>query len=168
MQLMGDAHYLPQPPLPEVPGNCRHGLAGRTPSRVATGFLLPRRLQPPRANRCDRLAQQVRRLRRAVQGGGRDAHHHRCRPQAPWRAHRSDRRAAHLGISDDTEPSLMIPGIIFSCIFGEQGKLVFRATPWQNQFAGAVEVINDPADGCGVQITAVNFPRCPRSYLFAP
>ena len=29
----------------------------------------------------------------------------------------------------DTEPSLMMPGIIISCIFNEQGKLIFRAAP---------------------------------------
>ena len=72
-----------------------------------------------------------------------------------------------MGVGNDTEPSLMIPGIIISCIFSEQGKLAFRATPLQNQFASAVKAINDPANGRGVQITAANFPRCARSYLFA-
>ncbi|HTW72049.1 MAG TPA: hypothetical protein VME47_19340, partial [Acetobacteraceae bacterium] len=36
-------------------------------------------------------------------------------------------------------------------IFGELGKLVFRAAPWENQFASTVEVINDPANGRGVR-----------------
>ena len=45
----------------------------------------------------------------------------------------------------------MIPGIIISSIFSEQGKLVLRATPLQNQFAGAVEAIDNPANGFGVQ-----------------
>jgi hypothetical protein len=40
--------------------------------------------------------------------------------------------APHLGISTDPEPSLMMPGIIISLIFSEQGKLVLRATPLQN------------------------------------
>jgi hypothetical protein len=30
------------------------------------------------------------------------------------------------------EPSLMMPGIIISCFFNEQGKLIFRAAPLQN------------------------------------
>ena len=42
------------------------------------------------------------------------------------------RRAAHLGSEPAAEPSLMIPGIINSCIFSEHGKLVFRAVPLQS------------------------------------
>ena len=61
----------------------------------------------------------------------------------------------------------MIPGIIISRIFNEKGKLIFRAIPLQNQFTSAVEAIDDPANGRGVQITAANFPRCARGYLFA-
>ena len=30
------------------------------------------------------------------------------------------------------KPSLMMPGIIISCIFNEQGKLIFRAAPLQH------------------------------------
>jgi integrase len=37
----------------------------------------------------------------------------------------------------------MIPGIIISLIFSEQRKLAFRATPLQNQLAGAVEALNN-------------------------
>ena len=37
-------------------------------------------------------------LRHPVQGLGRDADHHRGRPQAPRRPHRHHRRAAHLGL----------------------------------------------------------------------
>jgi len=61
----------------------------------------------------------------------------------------------------------MIPGIINSRIFSEQGKLVFRAVPWQSQFAGTVEAINNCANGCGLQITAANFPRRAKGHLFA-
>ena len=61
----------------------------------------------------------------------------------------------------------MMPGIIISLIFSEQGKLVFRTTPLQSQFASTVEAANNPADGFGIQITAANFARCTRSYLFA-
>ena len=53
-------------------------------------------------------------------------------PEAPRRPHRLHLGAAHLGIGDDPEPSLKIPGIIISLIFSEQRKLVFRATPLQN------------------------------------
>ena len=52
--------------------------------------------------------------------------------EAPRRSHRLPVGAAHLGLGDDPEPSLMIPGIIISLIFSEQRKLVFRATPLQN------------------------------------
>ena len=62
----------------------------------------------------------------------------------------------------------MMPGIIISLIFSEQGKLILRATPLQNELAGALEAVNNLANGFGVQITAANFPRCPRRYLFAP
>ena len=75
--------------------------------------------------------------------------------------------APHLGLRDDPEPSLKIPGIIISLIFSEQRKLVFRATPLQNQLAGAVEALNNAANGFSIQITAADLPRCTRSYLFA-
>ena len=71
---------------------------------------------------------------------------------------------ALLRLGDDAEPSLMMPGIIISLIFSEQGKLVLRATAL---LASALEVANNLANGFGIQITAANFPRCTRSYLFA-
>ena len=63
---------------------------------------------------------------------GRDHAHDRGRPQASRRPNRLHRRAAHLGVGTHAEPSLMMPGIIISLIFSEQGKLVLRATPLQN------------------------------------
>ena len=60
------------------------------------------------------------------------------RPQASRRAHRAHRRAAHLGIGAHPESSLMMPGIIISLIFSEQGKLILRATLLQNELAGAL------------------------------
>lgn len=62
----------------------------------------------------------------------------------------------------------MMPGIIISLIFCEQGKLVRRAIPLQNELAGTLEAFNNIANGFGIQIIAVNFPRRPRSYLFVP
>ena len=50
------------------------------------------------------------------------------RSQTPGGEDRDHRGAAHLGLGDDPEPSLKIPGIIISLIFSEQRKLVFRAT----------------------------------------
>ena len=61
----------------------------------------------------------------------------------------------------------MMPGIIISCFFNEQGKLIFRAAPLQDEFASAVEAVNNPANGFGVQISATDFPGCTSSYLFA-
>src|SRR5262249_729409 len=89
------------------------------------------------------------------------------RPQAPRRPHRAHCRAAYLGISPDPEPSLMMPGIIISAIFREQGKLMFRATPVQNEFAGVEEPVNNPADGFRLQISPATFPRCTRASFFA-
>jgi hypothetical protein len=40
--------------------------------------------------------------------------------------------AAHLEPEPAAEPSLMMPGIIISFIFSEQGRLVVHATPSQN------------------------------------
>ena len=88
--------------------------------------------------------------------------------QASRRPHWCHRRAPYLGLDDDPEPSLMMPGIIISLIFREQGKLVRRATPLQDQLAGAVEAIDNLANGFGIQITAANFPRCPTRYLPTP
>ena len=52
---MGDAHYLPQSPLPEVPGRGRAAMARRPRGGAAAGSLLSRRLHPagvdPRASR---------------------------------------------------------------------------------------------------------------------
>ena len=39
---------------------------------------------------------------------------------------------AHVGTKPITEPSLMMPGIINPCIFSEQGKLVFGASPLES------------------------------------
>ncbi len=61
----------------------------------------------------------------------------------------------------------MMPGIIISCIFNEQGKLIFRTAPLQNELPSAVEVVNNPANRFGIQISAANFPGCTKSYLFA-
>ena len=61
----------------------------------------------------------------------------------------------------------MMPGIIISSIFSEQGWLVFHATPLQNQLAGAEEPVDDTPNGLGIQIRAPNFPGCTGSCLFA-
>ena len=61
----------------------------------------------------------------------------------------------------------MMPGIIISCFFNEQGKLIFRAAPLEDQFASAVETVNNPAYGFATQISEANFLGCTRSYLFA-
>src|SRR6516164_4477847 len=87
------------------------------------------------------------------------------------KAHDPKRLGARIGVTaggTHAEPSLMMPGIIISLIFREQGKLVLRATPLQNQLASAPEAANNLANGFGIQLTAANFPRCPRRYLFAP
>jgi hypothetical protein len=49
----------------------------------------------------------------------------------------------------------------------KQGKLTFRAAPLEDQFASAVQTVNNPVYGFAIQISAANFPGCTRSYLFA-
>jgi len=61
----------------------------------------------------------------------------------------------------------MMPGIIISSIFSEQSRLAFRATPLQNQFAGAEEAVNDTSNWLCIQISAPNFPGSTGSCLFA-
>ena len=61
----------------------------------------------------------------------------------------------------------MMPGIIISSIFSEQGRLVFRATPLQNQLASAEKPVDNSPNGLGIQISAPNFPGCTGSCLFA-
>src|SRR6516164_359848 len=143
-------------------------MAGRPPGRIPAGALFPRRLHDAATDRRHRLSEQGGRLRSVAQNRRGHPDHDRRRPQAPRRSHRAHRRAAQLGIGTDPEPSLMMPGIIISLIFREQGKLVLRATPLQNQLASAPEAANNLANGFGIQLTAANFPRCPRRYLFAP
>ena len=50
--------------------------------------------------------------------------------------HNPESRRRQYGLADRArqlgEPSLMMPGIIISCIFSEQGRLVLRATPLQS------------------------------------
>src|SRR4051794_32427317 len=50
----------------------------------------------------------------------------------------------HSGMEAATrfEPSLIMPGIINSCIFSEQTSLVHRAVPLQNQFASSMEILD--------------------------
>ena len=76
-------------------------MAGGPGSRAAAGSLFPRRLHRAGRDRGHRVPEQGRRLRSAVQGGGRDADDHRRRSQASRRPHRPHRRAAHLGLGAD-------------------------------------------------------------------
>jgi hypothetical protein len=53
-----------------------------------------------------------------------------CPISRPCRRGRWPKSGDHR--QDVPEPSLMMPGIIISSIFSEQGKLIFRAPPLQN------------------------------------
>ena len=102
---MGDAHYMPQPPLPQVSGRGGTGLACRARGRSAAGRLFPRRLHAADRDRPDRLPEQGGGLRPAVPCGGRDTAHHRRRSQAPRRPHRRHGRAPYLGLGNDPPPA---------------------------------------------------------------
>src|SRR5947209_6027731 len=56
-QVMGVAHYLPQPALPEVPRVGACSVAGRPAVRAAAGAVFPRRLHGAGADRRDRSPQ---------------------------------------------------------------------------------------------------------------
>ena len=59
---MGVAHYLPQPPLPQMPGAGARRMARASTGRTVTGAVLPRRLHPAEAGGRDRLPEQGHRL----------------------------------------------------------------------------------------------------------
>src|SRR5208337_1974565 len=86
-QVMGVAHYVPQPPLSKMPGGGAGAVARRPPSRVAAGFLCPRRLHLAAGGGRDRFSQQADRLWPADARRGAGAHRP-CR-QTP---RRQDRR----------------------------------------------------------------------------
>ena len=89
---------LPQSALSEVPGRSGEGMAGRARGRTAAGAVLSRGVHAAGSDRRHRLSEQGRDLRSAVQGLGRDADHHRGRPQAPRRPHRRLVRPSYLGL----------------------------------------------------------------------
>src|SRR6516164_5768890 len=51
MQVMGDAHYLQESPLPKMPGCSSKAVARRAPGRALACALLPRRLHAPNRDR---------------------------------------------------------------------------------------------------------------------
>ena len=109
---MGGAHYLPQPPLPEVSGRGGKTMAGRTRGGAAGGSLLSRRLHPAGGDRRHRVPEQGRRLRPPVPDRRRNADHHRRRPEASGRPHRPHRRPPHLGSALTHHPHVhvIVPG----------------------------------------------------------
>ena len=100
---MGDAHYLPQSPLPEVSGAAprRQWLADREAELLPVPyyhvvFTLPAAIGD------DRLSEQGRRLRHPVQGRGRDADIDRRRPASiSARSIGLTAVLAHLGLGAD-------------------------------------------------------------------
>ena len=92
---------VPQPPLPEVPGERRTPLARGTSGRPAAGGVLPRGLHAAGHDRRDRLVQQGGALRPAVRRRRRDPAYHRRRSEASGRADRRDAGAAHVGLGAD-------------------------------------------------------------------
>ncbi len=63
---MGNAHYLPQPALPEVSGSGSSRVVGRARGRAIASAVLPRRVHATGADRRHRLPEQGRHLRSLV------------------------------------------------------------------------------------------------------
>ena len=112
---MGDAHYLPQPPLPEVPGRRGAAMARGPRGGAAAGSLLSRRLHP--AGRTiaaiafqNKAAVYDLLFRTAAETPDLTI---AADPKPSGRAHRPDRRTAHLGLGDDppsARPRQFVPG----------------------------------------------------------
>ena len=82
----------------------------------------------------------------------RDSDRNRRRSETPRSRDRLPQCPAYLGTESPIEPSLMMPGIINSFIFSEQSSLVLRTVPLQNQFAGLMEMLDDAANGLGIEV----------------
>jgi hypothetical protein len=97
---------------------------------------------------------RFRRMSEGLPGGGvcfEPRRHHRHQPDVP-------------GVSCDTPA--VAPVEHEAAAYGAVKVDDREAAPLQSQFVSAVEAINDPADGCSVQIIAANFPGRAKSYLF--
>ena len=102
---MGDAHYLPQPTLSEVPGSGARRVARGASGRVAAGALLPRGLHPTTAGGGDRVPEQACGLRHPIPRCGRSDARHRRRATSPRCRDRCSRSAAHLGADPAAPPA---------------------------------------------------------------
>jgi hypothetical protein len=60
-----------------------------------------------------------------------------------------------------------MPGIIISLIFQQQLRLIFRATPSEEELTCPAEVFEYAANRFCFQIGATNFPRSTWGHLFA-
>src|ERR1017187_1385957 len=60
----------------------------------------------------------------------------------------------------------MMPGIILSFVFNEQGGLEFRTSPLQDQPASTKELVDDAPYWFAIQISSTNPPGSTRSDLF--
>src|SRR3954467_5527268 len=118
-------------------------MVGCSPARVAARGLLSPRVQRPTHTESPRLAQQEGTFQVALRGHCRDAPRGCCRPETHRCRDRFPEYSAYLGPDSTVEPSLIMPGIINSCIFSEQTSLVHRAVPLQNQFASSMEILDD-------------------------
>ena len=102
-----------------MPGDRAGAVARRPPGGIARRAVLPRGVHCARGDRHHCVPEPAFGLRHPVPGGLRDAAHHRCRSDSPGSGDRLPGRAPHLGAEPDAPPSLRIPGIIISLIFGE-------------------------------------------------
>src|SRR5580658_11214990 len=80
-------------------------MAGSPARRSAAGRLLSPRLHPAGPDRANRVPEQDRRLRPAVQGRRRDADRHCGQPKTLGGSRWLHRRAAHLGLGSDSPPA---------------------------------------------------------------
>src|ERR1700680_452913 len=76
-------------------------------------------------------------------------------------------RAAHLGSAASSEPSLIMPAIIILLILKEQLRLVFGATPSQNQLTCPPKTLQNAANRAPWEIRRSDLDGEPWSSLFA-
>src|SRR3954454_4756174 len=112
---------------------CPRQVARRTNEGASTGRVFACRLHNPSSACCPRSAEQTRPLRSAAPHQRGHATGDSGRPTTSRSKDRFPKRSPYTGPKLEPEPSFIMPGIIILLIFNEQLRLVFGATPLQDE-----------------------------------